>query len=229
MGFFTGSDSTAFTSHSSDFEVSGSALPNANFGYILGHDLSEQGTAKLQGSASTLVGVGLLATTPSLNVTLDPDPSERSDIRLKEFNQVGFRFWRLILEDVQNDAGFLSLGKWFVGNGQFLTGIAMGVSDTRDELTTIAYAVEGAHSAVDRETRRVLSVTIHRITDADKLVLESFAKEVKIGGPFLFVQDSNDIYSGRYVFMNEGFSFETVEDSRPVLWEASVSLLEVIG
>jgi hypothetical protein len=72
-------------------------------------------------------------------------------------------------------------------------------------------------------------VTIHRITDADKLVLESFAKEVKIGGPFLFVQDSNDIYSGRYVFMNEGFSFETVEDSRPVLWEASVSLLEVIG
>lgn len=233
LGFDVGSNSAAADSFTSDWAVTGSPLLEIATAALLGHTVSDVGTVRVDADTSTLVGVGLDESVP-FTATLEPDPDRRSDLRLAEFAARGERYWRLVIDDTAGGAptsskSVVQLGIWFLGPTLTLTSVAPGVNDERQELTVLIYAAEGAHSRVERNTRRVLHLQIQNMQDADKLALEAFAADVKIGGAFFFTLEPEDPFSARYVFLDEGFTFEQDPEARPRLWTANARLLEVVG
>lgn len=222
IGFNTGSDSTTFTYHESHNVTVGTPVPAAAAGIIRGHSVTDAGVVKIQGHTLTMVGLGLGAAV-AFSAEL-PLTAQRSAY----FAAQARRYWRLIIEDVPNAAGYLDLGVWFVGTHIDLPGFAADVGDERDELSTVAFAIEGAHTTVRRASRRVWDLELHRIDAAKKAELEAFADQVKVGGAFFFNFDSSDITNTRYVFLDQGVSFKS-QDTVPVTWNVSMKMLEVLG
>lgn len=231
IGFDRTADHTGSSQYFGDNSALGSPLGGQTRALILGHSVSDSGAARLDGHTATFIGVGL-GSTGVFSTPLARDPGG-SNLRVAQFDVTGLRYWRLIADDTlggspTSSRGWVEIGVLFIGATLDLTGIAPELSDARDELSAINYAVEGAHAVVRRGTRRILELRVHRIEDADKLELEAFAAEVRIGGAFFFVLDSADPFGVRYVFLAEGFTFEAVE-TMPRTWTASIKLLEILG
>jgi hypothetical protein len=133
----------------------------------------------------------------------------------------------MLVTDVQNPAAYDEMGVLFVGTSLDLIGFDVQVTDERDELSDVAFAIGGAQHQVSRPTRKVWKLTLHAITDAKKLELEAFAASVKAGGPFFF-DFAGDGTNVRYVFLNRGLSFQAAETD-PRTWTVDLELMESLG
>lgn len=190
---------------------------------ILGHNISGPGIVRLDGHTATMIGIGLLATTPGFTQVL----AGGTGLRLAYFASQSKRYLRLVIDDVQNPTGYNELGVLFVGTYLETLGFAPEVIDAREELSSISYAIGGAHHTARRATRKVWELRLHRIDAAKKVELEAFADSVRAGGAFFFDFDGTGA-NVRYVFLAEGLIFES-QETVPLTWNVRVRFLESLG
>lgn len=191
---------------------------------IAGHNVSAAGTVRFDAHASDLAGQAL-GTAVDFTVALT---DLGGGIRGAFFASQTKRYLRLVIKDTTNTDGYGELAVWSTGPAPLeLPGFAVDVTDARDELGEIAYAIQGAQHAVRRGTRRVWELRAHRIDDAKKVELETFADVVRVGVPFFFDFDGTGA-NVRYVFLDRGIVFES-QETVPRTWTASLRLLEALG
>jgi hypothetical protein len=224
IGFNVGADSTLFTYHESDVPTKGSPAPDALAALVRGFSFSDSAVVRVDADSATLVGQGLGA---SVDFTQALTKANARGAYLSTVQSA--RYWRLIIEDVQNDDTFIDLGIWFLGDYVELPGIKPGIVDGRDDLSSIEYAMEGAHTVIRRPARRIYDLTVHNITEAKKVELEAFADATPIGAGFFLDLAGDAIASARYVFLERGLEFQSVEDTYPVLWTCRMRFCEVLG
>ena len=145
----------------------------------------------------------------------------------KQFAGTSLRWWRFVIDDVQNPDGYVQLGIPFLGSyTQPNLGFFMAHAQERQELSEIAVADQGSHYQHERGTRRIWQVAWPGISSADKTNFETIANFVKVGRSFFFSLDANtDETDLVYVIMSNGFSFESIQGDR---WATSIELMEAI-
>lgn len=172
---------------------------------LRGHNLSSGGVVRFHADASTLVGVGLDDnTTPDLSVTL----SGSSDPRIQFVSSTTKRYLRIIIEDVQNSAGYAEIGVFFVGPY-----IAPSVNESidfalqKEHLSEVLYAAGGAQHQVRRTRRRVWNLLwkVAR-TSADVALFDALDEAMSLGMPFFISFDATDAptTSTYYGFLRAG-------------------------
>lgn len=233
LGYETTADHTGNTFYWSDEPVTGSPPQRPSMAMLLGHTLSDQATVRLEGHTSDLGSLPL--NQPALFTGyLAREPKGATSLRLLQFTIAApLRYWRLTIDDTLSGSptdarSYVELGVWGLYLDIDLPGVAPELADRREELSGIAYAVEGAHSVVRRSSRRILQLQVRRLEDAGKEELEALAEEVRVGGVFFFTLDSAQPFTARYVFLEHGLSFQAVE-SVPRTWLVDMALHEVLG
>jgi hypothetical protein len=194
---------------------------DVSVGAAIGHNLGAGGIT-LQGSDTTLVGVGFGATGLAFSQVLTG-----TDVRAALISTQTRRYWRFLIDDVQNPDGFSQVGVPFVGTWVALAKFRTQPVDERDELSQIAFALDGAHFQTERPTRRGWELEFI-IPDTDKVATwEPFAAAVKVGRNFFFAFTSEQ--SARYVYLDRGLSFRALETFDPVMWSVKLALREALG
>jgi len=193
-------------------------------GAVINHNLLPAGTIRLDVHSSSMLTSGLgSAPGGAFSQVLQGDASLRHAYFASESKQ----FVRLVISDVQNPAGYGEIGIAFVGPEAILVGFSPDVTDDREELSEIAYAVNGANFQTERQTRRGWTVLFASRDDADKVALVQIQDAVKVGRPFFFDFDFADP-DIRYVFLDSGLAFTSAE-TVPVTWDVEMRLREALG
>lgn len=203
----------------------GSSL-SSRFVAVINHNLSAAGVMRLDVNATSMLATGFgAAVTQSQNLTGDI-AGDTSTLRAY-FTPVGGRYARLVISDGTNPSGYAEIGIAYLGDYLALTSFAPEVTDDREELSSIAIAINGAHFQNERQTRRGWSLNFHNRSVSEKAALITVAAVLKIGKPFFFDFDSN-VPQIRYVFLDRGLSFKSTE-ADPVAWDLEMRLSEALG
>jgi len=226
VGFILGVDKTGATSYVADLAAYksrewikvnlGSALAVAA-AVIANHNSGAGGTFTLQGHTSDAW------TSPDVSQVLAGDAILRSAY----FASATKQWWRVLIEDVQSSLGYSEVGIWYPSPYLSLTSFAPELTDEREELSDIGYAVNGAHFQTERQTRRSWELMFHNRSAADKAALIAILDAVKVGRNFFFDFDSANPQI-RYTFFDRGLSFEA-QETDPVTWSVKARLLEALG
>ena len=208
----------------------GSFLGNQAFGQagaVIEHNLLAAGAGQitLQGNATDVWSA------PSVSKVL---ATADAGIVLNFFIGTGdlCRYWRFLIEDVSNPDGFSEMGIAYLGTPLFTTvGYSINLSNDPEELSTVDFAIQGAHYQDQRPIRNVWSLEWEEIGDNDLAVLEGWEAATPRGKCFFFAFDGpgdplDTIYCFRasalrkqYVGPGPGGSY----------WTASVTLAEALG
>jgi hypothetical protein len=209
-----------------EFDLGSTESPTAVA--IIDHNFQATGLfdVVLQGADTTLFGVGYILGT--IDQVIVPRVGQ-TGLSMADVVGLDHRYWRLLINDVQNPDGYVELGHFFLGAHELLAKVLVEPTDERDELSQITYALEGAHYQMQRPTRRGWEFEFV-ITDAEKAgTWEPFAAAVRAGRNFLFTLDSADSATTRYVYLDRGMSFRALPDADPLHWRVKLSLLEALG
>lgn len=154
---------------------------------VRGHNVSAAGAVRLDADAATMVGQGLSATVDYTATPAGTDP------RIVYFASQSFRYLRLVISDVQNSAGYNELGVWFVG--PYSTPSVLESVDfvkTFEQLSSVHYAMGGAHTMVERTQRRVYSLAWEEVPQADADLFEALQTAMPMGSSFFLSLDAAD-------------------------------------
>lgn len=237
IGFSTAADKTGTSTYSSDTTSHGNPVDSIDLIMLTGHNIAPGTPVRLDTDVASMLAIGLYKTITFTQLGTS-DPSGRTDlIRIDLSTPRSERYLRLVIDATASGSPndtvtYLELGVLFLGETFELPGINPALTDGRESLTTINYAVNGAHSAAQRTSRRVLHLTIQTIDDADKAVLEEFLEDTGIGGSFFFSLDPDDTHwDVRYVFLRDEWSFDKVPERNGSnrLWTVDAELPENLG
>jgi hypothetical protein len=239
LGYNTGSDHTGFTLYTGEQSTAGSPRKSFDLALVRGHNLGDASTARVDAHSVSLDALGLDYDALTFQEDLVADPDARTDLRRVDFTPArGERYWRLVLDARSSSAAidsitWVELGVWGLMQTLQLTSLAPGVEDSLLTQTSIVFAVEGMHGAVQRESRPKISVTVQNMLDVDKRALKAFSKEVKPSGAFFFSLDpDDDPYDLEYVFFEQDFAFVKEPETNGVnvrLWHSAFTMLGVLG
>lgn len=193
-GFDVSADDTGATSYTSDLAAYQSRRwIKFDFGsaqaYTVGllryHNLSAGAVVKLQGNATALVAAGAAAANEQVLVG-------NARQRILFFASQSYRHVRILVDDVQNVAGYLQLGVPYVGtswepSGTSVAGIALGYTEVAVGLTSIERAALGAIRKTKRATAegkpQLYTVTFVALNRADKIAF----KAIEDADPHIFL------------------------------------------
>lgn len=185
----------------------------------LDHNAGTGGTFTLEGNGSDLW------TSPAVSQTLTGDSVERSAY----FNASSYRWWRLVIDDVQNTAGYSEVGVWspytYFSPGAYANIFTKNFTD----LTHRGFATHGAAWVDERPQHGGWTILWRNITDADRVLWEAFQDAVPRGKAFFFLFDSADPTGIRYVEHPEPIGIELVPTAGGNLWSVSLVLLESLA
>jgi len=173
---------------------------------VINHNLSTNGTIRVDGHTATMVALGLQSTTPGFTQTLLGD----STIRIGYWASQSKQFVRFVISDVQNAAGYAELGIAFLGTyAQPSITYTIGWKKRWVELSTVGMADRGASWQTSRPRLREHSLSWSEIPDADRVLIEAAAAACPLGKPLFLaldagVTDTNTIYG----YFSEGVSIE---------------------
>lgn len=235
LGFNTGADKTSATTYTSDNAVYcsreyihfdlGTAMA-VTAGIVLQHNFTTNGTVKLQGQATTMTFTGALAS-GSTSQTLVGD----STIRILFFSTQTYRYWRLVIDDTGNSAGYVEVGAPFIGAyTEFSNGFSVELGFRREQLSNVTFADQGAHFFDQRQERRSWSVTLPMITETEKANLEQIISYVRKGRNFFVSLDpASDTKKTYFVFLPQDVDFGHVATANGSYWNATFALSEALG
>jgi hypothetical protein len=164
---------------------------------LTNHNSGAGGTYSFQASSSTLIGVGLGSTAPTVNETLDGTGA----IRYKYISSASHRYARIVVDNIANSDGYNEIGVWYVGPYISPRAFLPEAKDGTEPLDDLATAANGAHYRITRQTRDHWFLNWSFISDADKVVLMSFIDRAGVGGNFFFAFDTSGAPSNiRYCF-----------------------------
>jgi len=232
LGFSIAADDTGSTSyvsdnvtyHSREFIVieTQTAVTGAFAGTIGGNFLSTA-TITVQANASDAW------VSPSVSETMAATTST-VPMRIDYFAEATHAFWRLLIEDTTNTAGFSELAVFHVSN--FIEpsyDFNASWTEGRSELTGIGYADQGANFIDEKPTRRIYNVSFPALSESEKTnSFDPFLSFVKIGKPFFFsFEPDSDVTFTRYVMLTKASTYRRVPGANR--WALSLSLSEVLG
>lgn len=164
-------------------------------GQALDHNAGSAGTFTLEGNDYDL----FIAPATSLSLT-----GTNATVRLAYQNSASRRWWRLVIDDVQNPVGYSELGIWYVG-GWVAPSFCHSDSFAKslDELSVIGYGTHGSHMVDDRPQRWAFSLPWSEVPEADRTLFELLATTLKVGQNFTLQFDSSDVATAWYVMRRD--------------------------
>lgn len=197
---------------------------------------------------SAIIGHNLrpLTATPAPTVLIEGSPAEdfefpgyadalntdAGDIRLSELadSDEGLgtnQYWRLTIADRQNPDGYVEIAGWIFGE-PVATSLRPSVNYTksREELSVIVQAIDGAHHGDVRPMRHVHGLEWLEIGDADLAILEGVQDENPPGRDFLMLFNSDDPEDVVYGCWAAGLE---ISMTAGVYWNVRGSFLEALG
>ena len=158
--------------------------------------------------------------TPSFSVTLALDTLIEDFVKAIAFIPVEtFRYWRFVIDDPGNPDGFTEMGVPYIGEYQEPSnGFAAAFTQDRKELTSVAFAEEGANFQHVGQTGFRFPLNWLGIPEA---------KLVKVGRPFFMAfEPLVDIQNTKYVMLNKPMKDVFMPPSH---WRFNTDLDEVLG
>jgi hypothetical protein len=188
-------------------------------GIVIGHNAGTGGTFTLQGNNSNTWAA------PTFTQNLSGDAT----VRIGYFSVQTLRYWRLLIDDCNNTAGYSEVGIWFAGPySQPSVTYVEGLPKTYQELSEINYAVGGAHFQAMRARRRGWSPQWIEVVEADRVLIEACAAAMPAGKCFFFALQANvDATDCPYVYFTDGITV-TLSGVLPY-WDISMNLAEALG
>lgn len=197
-----------------------------SLGAITDHNLSGSSTLKLQGNSTPLTYLGHGASTGT-SKTLTGD----STLQLLYFGTETYRYWRLLIDDTANTAGYVSIGNGHVGPyTEFSDGYSIDLNFGHEQLSSVMKADQGAHYVDAKPEYRAWGLLFPIMSDADKVILESIQSAVLLGKTFFVSLDPTaDTTKTYYVSLPAKIDFKHEATSLGSRWNAQVKLEEALG
>lgn len=229
LGFDTSSDSGSSTTQTGAnavyqsrkwFKADFGSPLSAQAGVVINHNAGAGGTFTLQGNATDAWSA------PSFPQVLAGDAT----IRIAFFATQTFRWWRLLIDDTGNTAGYSEVGIWFVGPYiQPSVTYSIDFHEEPQDLSETAMSVGGATFLTQRSQQQTWSLNWAEIPDADKVLLRAAADAHPVGKPFFMALDAvaNPTTQTFYVYLPAKPRFDYVPGNP--YWNVSHSLNEALG
>jgi len=234
IGFDTSADDTGLTTYVGDFAAFGSrSWVKFDFGAAIPRDVRALVAFDGNFISTTTITVEANATdvwtAPTFSTTLTLDTLDNDFVKAISFiTLTTLRFWRIVIDDARNPDGFTEMGVPYVGDYQEPSnGFAAAFTQDRIELTSNAFAEEGANFQHVRNTAFRYPLNWLGELDADKTKFDEFAKLVKVGRPFFVaLEPLVDIQNTKYVMLEKAMKDVFMP---PTHWRFNTDLREVLG
>lgn len=132
---------------------------------LVAHNLTSAATVRIQGSSAASQTPVLYDSTAQTIYTGGPDYA-------KSFTPVSARYWRISIVDTANPAGYIALGRVFIGPAFApAAGLAWGPGLAVESKTNVAEALGGMEFFDTRPNRRVWTGELAWLSDAEAWAL----------------------------------------------------------
>lgn len=136
-------------------------------------------------------------------------------------------YWRLLISDTQNPDGFSEIGAWVLGVPvETSVRPSTEYERSRDELSMITQAIDGANHGDLRPTRHVHTLSWTDLVEADRDILEAVQEANPPGRNFLINFDETDIGDSFYGFWSSGLEISMVA---AIYWNVRGTFVEALG
>jgi len=230
LGFDTSADDTAGTSYAADAAAyQGRHQLTVDLGSIRGclasvvsdHNITTGATVTLEGS-NTGMWTGTPAYTSAFTGT------EVGALLCQFFAEEQRRYWRLVLDDTTNPAGYVEVGLWYVGSyfqpGKQHKG---GQTIQREELTNVGTSDHGSPFMDDKPTIKGWRILYHPVLDSDRTQFETMLDWVKTSRQFFVAFDpaTDEGDTTYYVHLPKGVAIRHLPNS-VALWSVGMDIQE---
>jgi hypothetical protein len=204
-------------SHSLTVDLGAAAA--LTFGVALDHNAgASAGVLEVQGNAADVW------IAPAFTQVLTGDAEKR----LGYWSASSQRWWRLVIDDPTNQAGYSEVGIWDLGTyvaPAFCHSDAF--SKVLDELSEIAYGTHGSHFRDERPQRWIWQLEWSQVLDADRVLFETLARSMKAGANFFIAWDPTGAPTDiNFVFRREPARFN-MSTGFPY-WDIPLQLVEAL-
>ncbi len=230
LGFDVSADDSGLTSYLADFtsyhsrewlraDLQSALSPQA--GIVINHNAGAGGTFSLRANSADAWSA------PPFSQVLSGDAL----LRLSFFSSFPYRYWELLIEDVQNPAGYSEVGLLFVGTyAEPSWGYAPSFAKRVGELSNVDFADRGAHYHDSRPRRRVWSLPWQVVSDANRQVLESVAAACPRGRSLFLALDAQSPLETYYGFFQDELEVHNVPTAAGRYWNVSgMTFAEALG
>jgi hypothetical protein len=215
-GTYTAENAAYQSRHYLEADLGAAAAATA--GVALDHNAGSGGTLTIQGNDEDL--------------WVAPDTSEAlagdTEKRLDYWTSSSKRFWRLVIDDVQNDDGYAELGVWSLG--VYVTPsvcFSDAFGKVPEELSGLGYGLHGAHHQDERPQRWVWSLPWSQVPEADRTLFELLITTIKAGGNFFIGWDPSGTPADmHYVFRRDATGIQ-MATAFPY-WDIALQLAEAL-
>ena len=233
LGFSVTSDHTGFTTYTGDlaayqsrhyitFDL-GAIFDVAAF-LVLDHNAALGGTFTVQAAAAE----GDLLTAPDYAAETDSLDNLDSIRALLPSPAQTFRYWALVIDDVQNDDGFSEVGIIYAGEWLELDLPARGLSKSPLDYSDVTYADQGAAWQDRRQRTRRFEYKFQILAESKIDEVDSAATSILTGG-HLFFQRDPEADSGQVQYMVLAAMPNIQQNAGADRWEVSLTLQEALG
>lgn len=187
-------------------------------GVALDHNSGASGgTWTVEGNAADLW------VAPTLSEALAGDASQRSDY----WASSSLRWWRLLIDDVQNAAGYAEVGVWYIGTYDDVPSYSPAFSRGYEDLSVLQYADHGAGYGDERPQRGVWNLYWRNLLDSQKATFEAFQEATPRSKAFFLLFDAATLTSIRYGHRPDPLLFVHNEGS-VALWNMTMVFVEAL-
>jgi hypothetical protein len=176
---FTEADTSSATSHTAPnvsyqsthcMNLDALSAQAVTVGIALNHNCGSGGTITLQGSDTDNASIGYRAISPSIDFTqVLAAAGGSTSRRIAFFASQSYRYWRLLIEDGTNTAGYNEVGIWFPGTYfQPARSYAQGNVQAADRLSLNIRAEAGAIAQLQRNQPKRHSGVFRGLSRADR-------------------------------------------------------------
>jgi len=150
---------------------------------ILGHNLTNGGTYKIQGNATDSWG------SPSLDETFSYD----SDIMIETFDSAEYRFWRFSLADDSNPDTHLEIGRLFLGTYlEFADQPSKDFPLSYEDTSSVEYSITGQAFGDEGIIYKLYNFKYPYWTDTVRKNVVTMIEDIKLVKPVILVPDENN-------------------------------------
>lgn len=226
-------DTSSATSHVSDSQ----AFQSRHYVLIdLGSIQDVQAAIAYDHNSGTGGTYSFLAASGAADLPGDPDATvalsntSRKDIlRIASLTTaISYRYWALIIEDVQNADGFVEVGVPYLGGWLELEHARGGIGRDFVDFTQVAFADQGANYQDRKQRTRVWAYTFTAISESLANELDTAATHLLSGGDFFFIRDPTAPAEALYVFFPDLPAITHNADSDND-WDVAFKIQEVLG
>lgn len=196
---FTGASASYQSRHYITVDIG--AVSDVRAMIVHDHNAGTSGTFTFKADAASTAGALV-----TWDYTAPSDNTENKDlIRTKILNTAQtFRYWALVISDVQNADGFAEIGRLYLGDWLELDLPSRGLAKAPVDYSNLSFADQGAQFQDRKQRTRLWDYSFDVLSESQVDELDSAATQLLTGGALFFQRDPYED-DGRiiYVFLTE--------------------------